>query len=231
MSRDAQEQRQQRRQARMAEERLQLPKEGMILTLIGSLALTASFFLPAIINKNGAIIHPYRAVLLENFWQRPILPLLYALGMSALFFKLTGRLGRHGAPITIWAVHLSLSIVVILSDGFVLMNALLSPKQGFGTTMSSLGLLCWLPIFVQFVVTWFRKKPLEWKVTRVTWLAGAVCLLAFTMQLLNAWYDKNLSPMYGLYLSMLGSLLLVIGSLRAEPQITRKERYLGMLSS
>jgi len=230
MSRSAQEIETQR-QKRITEERIPLPKRGIVLTTLGSIALLVSFFLPSAGYHNGEILYPYRAIFLEGYWFRPILPFLYALGLSAFLFKTTGRFGRFGAPLTIWAVHLVLASLIVLADGVVLMTVLLSPKQGFGTSMAALALLCWLPVFVQFVFTWFRKKPFAWKLIRLTWLAATVCALAFAVQLLNVLYDKTIYPMLGLYLALGGSIALIWGSLQAEPQITHKERILGMLSN
>ncbi len=220
-----------KRQKRLIEERIPLPRRGIFLTTIGSLALLVSFFLPAVGQFNGELLYPYRAVFIEGVAFRPILPFLYGLGFSALLFKLTGRFGRYGAPLTVWALHLVLASLIVLADGFVLMTVLLSPKQGFATSMSALALLCWFPVFVQFVFTWFRKKPFPWKLIRLTWLAATVCALVFSVQILTAWYNKATHPMIGLYVALGGSIALIWGSLQAEPQIVHKERFLGMLSN
>ncbi|MEM1009981.1 MAG: hypothetical protein AAGJ35_13370, partial [Myxococcota bacterium] len=100
----------------------------------------------------------------------------------------------------------------------------------FGTTMMSLGLLFWWPLLIQFVITWFRQRPLSWKVMRMTWLSAATSTLLLTVYVLHLWYKAKTQVQFGLYFSLVASILLTVGTHQVERQIIHKERILGLLS-
>ena len=228
MLREAQEQRQKQREIQKQAERMKLPPEGTLLALIGSLGLFVSFFLPAE-QSAGVVIYPFKAILLHDFWFRWLLPLLYSLGITAFLFKLTGRFG-YGAPLTIWGMHLSLVVVILLGNGIALHTSLLAPKQEFATSLMSIGLLVWWPLFIQFGLTLLRRADLVWKLTRMTWIAGLVCVLVFSILILDAWYKKDTSVSFGLLVSFASSLTLVWGFIQSEKGIIDPSRYIGILS-
>lgn len=201
---------------------LMLPKQGTFRKMSGGFLLMASFFLPAIFTKDSTVYPFLNGMLFQDIWLQSFLPILYLSGFTSGLVSMIGRFRALGVPKLVLFVHLVVNTLVILGSGVVLFMALLTPnKHDFSLVLIGPALLIWLPIFVQFGLTWMnRKKPFSWKLARVTWIGAIMSLVYFSMAIFTAMYNADQQVGYGMYVSVAAAILIMTGGVQNEERKT-----------
>jgi len=199
------------------------PKQGSLLNLVASGLLIASFFLPAF-KIEGQVFYPYNFMTIKDLYLQILVPVFYGFGFTSLLLAMIGLFTSKPLPKIALVLHIMLNFLLVLGGGFVLHAALLNPLHDFSMTLLGPALLIWWPLFLQYSITWFRKRSIVWKVARSNWIASSLSLTFFSIALVSISYAAKRDVGYGLLISIVAFIVLIVGNLRNE----QKKVYDGL---
>ncbi len=171
----------------------------------GGLLLAICFFLPAIRSCGGAAI-PYKIPIFSG-------PYLFGLVSAIAFLTVLRNAQPRRATVV---TQLVIVVAVLLFFGIWFHYETFEGQQINGGALVQM--LLWWPIAVLAATAFGRGRSLAQRLGRASWTTSAVCLVWFVPFVKSA--------LYGLWLSIAGSCLLLIGgaTLEAREKTAKRKR-------
>jgi cytochrome c biogenesis factor len=87
------------------------------------------------------------------------------------------------------------------------------PEKSFGLTLIPFAILASLPLFILFIVPWFKRdRTFLKRLMSTTYICSLLNIILLSLVTLDALYSKLHGVEYGMYIALIGNALMLIAS-------------------